>query len=757
MNNIKCPSLSRWLIAMLAVTSSYARADVALIDSYTRNGSFESEQTKQTSWDTITAWTNWNSSFGGSSTSNNDSGCEPASTSWGNMIGFMQPNNAAFNLTEYVIQADDVFDIEFEMLNSSAVTVSLVYQADDGKIMAISGVTTTTDNTPGTIRKYRIKVPYYYSSVGKRVGIGIVNKGTGFPNFDNFKLTLKTSGDFYFVNAARSGQSSQDGSSWGTAFADLRDALAIASSGDEVWVAEGVYYPDEAEAGYVSVTEDSQSEEFPLYSGVSVYGGFKGDETSRDQRDEASRATILSGDIQQDDILTDGVVLSDPLNNVVGTNARTVVNVEYGEDSRSLLDGFTVTAAKSTACQGAENLRRIRFQGNLGPLYVGGGGANVTQCEFINNQSGDAGAMWVSEIGTVVDSCVFKGNSASGLGSYSTGAVRLDRGTLTIQNTVLSGNTASGCGAVLVSGSVFGASEEPLKIINCTLSGNYASGTSLGGTGAGALGVREGGSIGIYNTVVWGNYSVDDANAQGVTTFENSLVEGLNPGGTNLDGTIGGNDPLFIDAKAATSAPTSDGDYSVESSSPLRNAGGEFVPQDSHDLDEDGDVSEELPYDVRNWGRFSGIVDIGAYEFRVLNELEQFRIDNGMEFYGADDEKDWSGNGVQNILYYVFGLGDPSQVTVDNSLLPTISEEYEGYMTYSYRSHFPFNNLVPTLYTSTDLENWVRADSDLPANEAAVDVGASMEDDGYLRYNVTFPMVAPNRFYKVILRDTTAE
>ncbi len=36
-----------------------------------------------------------------------------------------------------------------------------------------------------------------------------------------------------------------NGQSWGTAYKYLQDALTAATSGNEIWVAEGVYYPDE--------------------------------------------------------------------------------------------------------------------------------------------------------------------------------------------------------------------------------------------------------------------------------------------------------------------------------------------------------------------------------------------------------------------------------------------------------------------------------------------------------------------------------
>ncbi|HEX5840091.1 MAG TPA: hypothetical protein VFY26_19800, partial [Anaerolineales bacterium] len=66
-----------------------------------------------------------------------------------------------------------------------------------------------------------------------------------------------------------------DGTSWTNGFTDLQLALAAASSGDEIWVATGVYKP-------TSGTDRSVS--FVLKNGVAVYGGFAGTEILRDQR-----------------------------------------------------------------------------------------------------------------------------------------------------------------------------------------------------------------------------------------------------------------------------------------------------------------------------------------------------------------------------------------------------------------------------------------------------------------------------------------
>ena len=87
---------------------------------------------------------------------------------------------------------------------------------------------------------------------------------------------------------------SQLGSSWSKAFTNLQDALASAKAGDEIWVAEGTYLPTEG-ATFQSGYEREQS--FSLVDGVSLYGGFKGDETNRLLRQGDTNKTILSGEI----------------------------------------------------------------------------------------------------------------------------------------------------------------------------------------------------------------------------------------------------------------------------------------------------------------------------------------------------------------------------------------------------------------------------------------------------------------------------
>ncbi len=92
-----------------------------------------------------------------------------------------------------------------------------------------------------------------------------------------------------------------DGLSWASALGSLTDALDVAQSGDAIWISEGTYRP----------TDDTtdRAAAFVLREGVSVFGGFCGDESSSEDRGISTGLdgrlsftcqTTLSGDIDQD-------------------------------------------------------------------------------------------------------------------------------------------------------------------------------------------------------------------------------------------------------------------------------------------------------------------------------------------------------------------------------------------------------------------------------------------------------------------------
>ena len=108
---------------------------------------------------------------------------------------------------------------------------------------------------------------------------------------------------------------SGDGESWDTAFSSLQEAIHSARSGDQIWVAQGVYYPTDGADRDIS---------FAMIENVEMYGGFKGSETQVSQRDWQKHPTILSGDIGEKGVQED--------------NSRHVVKGA----SNALLDGFII-------------------------------------------------------------------------------------------------------------------------------------------------------------------------------------------------------------------------------------------------------------------------------------------------------------------------------------------------------------------------------------------------------------------------------
>jgi hypothetical protein len=202
-------------------------------------------------------------------------------------------------------------------------------------------------------------------------------------------LVNVTAGKTIYVDIERPGG---DGERWDTAYKYLQDALASAIEGDEIWVAEGSYRPDQ-DAAHPLGTNDRNAT-FHLKDGLMVYGGFLGTETHRDERDWEDNATILTGDV-----------------GTVGYDEDNCYTVVYTMNAKfePLLDGFTITGGCANGS--------VSAQGAGGGMYNSGGspgpGPCVRNCTFISNFSlGYGGGMYNYECDPTVANCTFEENES---------------------------------------------------------------------------------------------------------------------------------------------------------------------------------------------------------------------------------------------------------------------------------------------------------------------------------------------------------
>jgi predicted outer membrane repeat protein len=260
--------------------------------------------------------------------------------------------------------------------------------------------------------------------------------------------------------------------SWAAA-CELRYALGtVAVAGDELWVARGVYIP---------TASTDQTISFALRSGLALYGGFAGSETSRDQRNWAVNVTVLSGDIDHNDLTDANDVVTDT-QNIKGTNAYRVVTSSSGITETAVLDGFTLTGgnAKGTSYDrgggmfnygGSPTLINITFSGNLATTYGGGmfnygGSPTLTNVTFSGNSAstGGGGMASLDDSHPTLTNVTFRDNFAiSGGGMYND----------SVLNLVLTNVTFSGNSAVNGGGMYTGNSSSP-TLTNVTFSDNSA-------------------------------------------------------------------------------------------------------------------------------------------------------------------------------------------------------------------------------------------------------------------------------------------
>ncbi|MEZ5966253.1 MAG: right-handed parallel beta-helix repeat-containing protein [Planctomycetota bacterium] len=236
-----------------------------------------------------------------------------------------------------------------------------------------------------------------------------------------------------FVDARALG--SGDGSSWANAHTDLQAALARPGA-LEIWVAEGTYHPS---AG------GDRNATFTLRSGIAVYGGFSGVETEVWQRNARAHPTVLSGDLNGDDVTGSGLYWYSGAAGF-GENSYRVITAEQA-DASTVLDGCVVeggyaydTTGGVTAGGGlfardsALTVRGCTFRHNFAYWYGGavalfGGQPTLAACTVVENMVSDGRGGGVALSGTVAATLrddQFRANTARGYVDGSGGALYID-------------------------------------------------------------------------------------------------------------------------------------------------------------------------------------------------------------------------------------------------------------------------------------------------------------------------------------------
>ncbi|NBD39071.1 MAG: hypothetical protein GVY10_10930, partial [Verrucomicrobia bacterium] len=255
----------------------------------------------------------------------------------------------------------------------------------------------------------------------------------------------------------------------------MRDALAGASPGDEIWVADGFYVPGRS-------VEDS----FVLANGISLYGGFQGGERSRAQARPDLYLTILSGDIGRDDHYAETPGITKTPDDQDGNNS---INVVIAENSPPLntdtvvLNGFIISGGNGVNGVSVNGgglraeyvtirLENMVFEGNAalfgGAFYSIYSDVEIIDCTFEGNHAEGGGAVR-GRLGfnLTVSGSTFRGNTAT----VSGGALEARNVDNLVVDTLFEGNTAN-VGGALYAGDQY---SDSVTIIRCDFLSNGAN------------------------------------------------------------------------------------------------------------------------------------------------------------------------------------------------------------------------------------------------------------------------------------------
>ncbi len=299
-----------------------------------------------------------------------------------------------------------------------------------------------------------------------------------------------------YVDADAAG--ANNGSSWGNAYNNLQDALADANlraKPVEIRVAQGVYKPDEG----AGITPGDRTVAFEMINGVSIKGGYAGfGEANPDARDIAAYETILSGDLDSNDVGLASLEWDDIDDFVRGgsrqENSYTVA-IGSGVDNSAVLDGFTITGghANGPIVDEWPDLDYRHCAG--GGMYNDNGSPTVVRCTFRRNVAesfydwthggGDysacGGGMYNRGSSPILSDCNFTENIAYGADDFSAGGGMFNiDGNPKLTNCIFLRNVATGFDNEYTGGGMYNYNSN-VVLTDCSFIGNMGTYGGPGG------------------------------------------------------------------------------------------------------------------------------------------------------------------------------------------------------------------------------------------------------------------------------------
>jgi predicted outer membrane repeat protein len=305
---------------------------------------------------------------------------------------------------------------------------------------------------------------------------------------------LASPSDAAICRVTTNGSPAGDGSDWGAQARELNSALGDAAC-TEIWVESGVYKPIVA-ANSSAVTRAEREISFTIDRPMLLYGGFNGTETAREQRNPSVNLTVLSGDIDGNDIV-DGSGVIGRVADIVGANSFHVLWVngttENGAiDQATWIDGFVITAGF------ADDTHPWNAGGRGGGLYCNGEGGQcsptLTNVRFIGNYAYySGGALYnrgVNGVSSpVLDLVHFIANEAEQIGGAIHNHAQDGISSPQLGAVSFTDNHAGASGGAIYNLGIYGISSP--GIFQVTFDGNSAMGEGGAMTSHGLVGRSE--------------------------------------------------------------------------------------------------------------------------------------------------------------------------------------------------------------------------------------------------------------------------